>query len=350
MRWEVLVIFICSVELVNSQNNDGSISRRRTTTEDPVLMFFRETTTTTTSAPVVTTTTEEPLDDDYSPPSCGVKQAQRDIYADDTNNADRGEFPWNVGVFTISKGFLGDDQHIFHCGGTVIDEFVILTAASCVRGINEKLTIMAGFWNLADEQEKRQIRAVKKLIIHPKFVPTSKINDIALLLLDDKLDFAPRVNRVCLPDHTVDFRESNCFVTGWGAIPAENSTEHIRPKMKLVRQYLVAHEQCEKQIKRSVLTFQLSNVFQCATGVALCEFDVGSPLMCTVPGRENQFYQVGVFSYIPGTCNLGIGPNVFTKVSVFRKWIDRNLEENQRSIYVYVPESEDSEENETQNE
>ncbi|XP_053686178.1 phenoloxidase-activating factor 2-like [Sabethes cyaneus] len=383
MGWKVslLVIIINSIVLGTSQQGGNFyFGERKTTTQDPVHIFFGQpepgggevyfpstrpsirvtptvpTTTiptTTTGIFSVTTTTEEPVDDDYVPPDCGTQQSELDIDEQDNKNANRNQFPWNVGIFTTGKNYFGTDQQIFHCGGTVIDEFVILTAAFCVRGkIAKNLLVIAGMWDINDVQDKRQVRKVRQIISHPKYVPTSTLNNIALLFLDDKLDYAPNVNRICLPDQRVDFNESNCFATGWGDKSIGNSAEQIRPIMKVLQQELVEHERCAKQIGGANPNFQLSRVFQCAVGDrgdALCKYDTGSPLMCKVPGREKQFYQVGIFSYTPVECSAWKGPNVFIKVSYFRQWIDHHLEANQRNAYIYTPASGHEDDENTEN-
>lgn len=117
-------------------------------------------TTTTRSLPITTstTTTEEPLEDDWLVPDCGVRQSDTEINSKAIEDARRGEFPWNVGVFTISENEFGTKQNVFHCGGSLFDEFSVLTAASCVRRKNaSSLFVFAGLLNIEDHQERRQV-------------------------------------------------------------------------------------------------------------------------------------------------------------------------------------------------
>ncbi|XP_058836997.1 phenoloxidase-activating factor 2-like [Topomyia yanbarensis] len=413
MDWKVAVLVSCiwSIGLATPQENGVifQFNRRKSTTPDPILSFFNQcnrgrgtcvseckdslrvdsedcvsvwhvccnkeendiitfpsrkpptlpATSSTTSkpptpkytTPTTTSTTEAPLDENWTPPDCGVRQSNTEVNSQTIEDTKRGEFPWNVGIFTMSTNFLGIEQNVFHCAGSLIDDFVVLTAASCVRRKNAStLMVFAGVWDVTDEQEKRQIRKVKQIIIHPNFVTSSRIYDIALLVLEDKVDFTPTANRICLPDIGVSFNDSYCLATGWGVTPTEKSFEQIRPILKMVELQLVDHNECEIRIRKSLpfnVRFKLSEVFQCAgiePGISLCPGDVGSPLFCTIPGRPRQFYQVGIFSWSESQCGEKAVPGAFTKISHFRTWIDGHMEAKQRGVNVYVPQPEDSSE------
>ncbi|XP_055631047.1 phenoloxidase-activating factor 2-like [Toxorhynchites rutilus septentrionalis] len=324
--------------------NDG-ISFPTRPTYAPPLAPTKSSQPTTTS----TTTTEEPPDDGWFVPDCGVRQSRTDINSQSVEDAQRGEFPWNVGVFTISENEFGIEQNVFHCGGSLIDEFTVMTAASCVRRKNaSSLFVFAGLLNIEDHQERRQVRKVSQIILHPSFKPSSKVYDIAILFLDDKVDFSRTVNRICLPDSSVDFANSYCLVTGWGVTPTDETVgRSVRPIMKVIELPLVDHKQCETKLRKIVSpnnVFQLKETFQCAgeeEGINVCPRDIGSPLVCTIPGRDRQFYQVGIFSWSESMCGRRAIPSAFTKVSHFRKWIDEHIESEGRLTIVYIPQPEE---------
>ncbi|XP_001655704.2 serine protease 55 [Aedes aegypti] len=316
--------------------------RTRTTTTKPKTKKPTRTTT--------TTTTEEPITG-WLHADCGVRQSSTS-HEIDMRDSERGEFPWNVEIFSKFENDFGFQQNVFHCGGTLIDDFVVVTSANCenLRSSTE-LFISAGVWNLNDLEDNRQIRKVAKIIKHPRFEQGSRIASIALLILDDQVDFSQRVNRICIPEVDTDFSTSMCFVTGWGGTP--NSNQTIRPYMKVVEMQLLEHSMCTKDMRRTLPKYELHESFQCANEESanhLCPFDVGSPLFCTIPGRQQQFYQVGIFVWNQFVhrnmaCRDGYGVvNLFVKMQQFRHWIDKELEKLGRNRNIYIPQPEDDDE------
>lgn len=55
-----------------------------------------------------------------------------------------GEFPWQVSI-QINNG----RSYVHNCGGAIINEYWIITAAHCIDGLSERTTsIVAGKHNL----------------------------------------------------------------------------------------------------------------------------------------------------------------------------------------------------------
>lgn len=306
----------------------------------PRIRATRPTTTTTT-----TTTTEEPEDLDFNPRDCGYGSTDGDDDSSGLPIADsfRGEFPWNVGIFSRETNAFGYSQDVFHCGGTIIDDFVVLTAASCV--FNKKrssLIVIAGVLNFALGKKGRQERELDKIVVHPKFAHTSFVYDIAFLYLSDKFDYSRTINRICLPRPGVNLKESDCLFTGWGE---PLSKDKVRTTLKTVRVELVESKLCEKSLRRylGMTRFQLSKSIQCAQEEAeinLGIMDLGSPLICEIPGRTKQFYQVGIFSRSEFATGY---PSRYTNVTLFREWIDDQMAAVDLNTYSYQPSELDEE-------
>lgn len=194
------------------------------------------------------------------------------------------------------------------------------------------------------------MRKVENVIRHHQFQQTTRASSLALLILDDQVDFSPTVNRICLPEAGIDLTESTCFLTGWGGT-GENPSETIRPKMKVVDMTSLNQKDCQDRIRRTMRSFVLRDTFRCAHEESenhVCPFDVGSPLICTVPRQDNQFYQAGIFvwnHYVSSNgnedCASGTVVNLFTNLQKFKTWIDTEMEKLDRNIEVYRPHSND---------
>ena len=109
------------------------------------------------------------------------------------------------------------------CGGTIIDEKTILTAAHCYHGKDLTATnffIAAGAIHVSDGSQ--QTAFVESITLHESYNPKTIDNDIAILKLKTPLAFNDKVRRACLPD--ASFNPSGMGVaSGWGLIGQEPS-------------------------------------------------------------------------------------------------------------------------------
>lgn len=104
-----------------------------------------------------------------------------------------GEFPWAVSVKLNGQPI---------CGGSLIDKSWILTAAHCVVGYNPKnLTVRLGAYRIKDISETQTLDLpVGMFIVHKDYsMPRPFSNDIALLKLDDPVEFTDFIIPICLP-------------------------------------------------------------------------------------------------------------------------------------------------------
>ncbi|XP_012879650.1 PREDICTED: serine protease 52-like [Dipodomys ordii] len=120
--------------------------------------------------------------------------------------ANIADFPWQVGILT-------QGNHL--CGGAILNEWWILTAAHCFQRINiSNLEIIHGIDDLNTKDQKKE--KVDKLIIHPLFNDWLMDNDIALVLLKAPLPLGVKRIPICLTEVTSLEKWSSCWVAGWG--------------------------------------------------------------------------------------------------------------------------------------
>lgn len=105
------------------------------------------------------------------------------------------------------------------CGGTIIKENWILTAAHCViRWKPEDITIRFGMTGFKELEEN--VASVNKIIVHENFGRKySGINDIALLRLSNSLSYQTgKIEPVSLPPQGYELPYNNlkAFTLGWG--------------------------------------------------------------------------------------------------------------------------------------
>jgi secreted trypsin-like serine protease len=88
-------------------------------------------------------------------------------------------FPWMV---SIRLSLFGQLIHI--CGGAIISDTFVLTAASCLQPaiiFPNLLSIKAGIHDFYNESEEtEQLRNVSQIILHPNYTSNNQLNNIAL--------------------------------------------------------------------------------------------------------------------------------------------------------------------------
>ena len=120
--------------------------------------------------------------------------------------------PWQVSV----RHKNGQHQ----CGGVIINERTILTAAHCcfiAEYCNE--VAVRTTWKHLNEMDP-QTRRVSKIILHKKYVEFVDY-DFAILKLGADLKFTDFVKPACLPSDDHKYYKMRCFTSGWGEIEGE---------------------------------------------------------------------------------------------------------------------------------
>ncbi|XP_037781737.1 chymotrypsin-1-like [Penaeus monodon] len=228
------------------------------------------------------------------------------------------EYPWQVAIV---------NGKVFTCGGSLISDRHVLTAAHCVfGGYNkgfENMTISLGDHDLTTKNDTENVALKVKYIDWNLHYHAHRIyNDIAILELEEPVIFRDGISAVKLPTDLDDqFEGQNATLTGWGRHKLKSY--ETSPVLKEYTAPLVDIDECiEAWEPHPSLTPRLSNVCLNVTWGAPCHGDSGSPLV-TCSGL--QCTQIGVMSFGSPSCeNVGL-PEVFTRVTSFKPWIDMVL-------------------------
>jgi len=125
-----------------------------------------------------------------------------------------GEYPWQVALL--------NEWHSNFCGGTLVSDRYVITAAHCTYGKSAwEIKVLLGDTNLANSTEAiHYIEDVAEIRQHEDYNHVTVENDIAVLVLSTSVDLYvyPNIKPACLPDtETVnDLIGEQAVVSGWG--------------------------------------------------------------------------------------------------------------------------------------
>uniref|UniRef100_A0A1A9WXH1 Phenoloxidase-activating factor 2 n=1 Tax=Glossina brevipalpis TaxID=37001 RepID=A0A1A9WXH1_9MUSC len=271
-----------------------------------------------------TTTTSSPMDVSIPsslPSKCGV---QNFISPDQErivggSNASPYEFPWIVVLFKSGRQF---------CGGSLITNDHILTAAHCVARMNSwdvaALTAHLGDYNIrTDFEVQHTTRRIKRVVRHKGFDYNTLHNDIAILTLDKPVRFSHEIQPICLPSspsqQTRNYSGQLGIVAGWGSLRENGPQPAVLQKVKVP---IWTNTLCAQKYGRAA-PGGIINSMICAGQATKdsCSGDSGGPLIVNEAGR---YVQVGIVSWGIG-CGKGQYPGVYTRVTSLLSWIYKNL-------------------------
>ncbi|XP_073848920.1 inactive serine protease scarface [Musca autumnalis] len=218
------------------------------------------------------------------------------------------EIPWQAMV-------LQDSSKSLLCGGAIIGASIILTTASCVQGVSvPDLRVKAGEWQLGstDEPLPFQLVGVKNVEIHPNYDAGSGSNDMAVLHLSQRLQFAPHIQPICISDKDPSPSET-CVTSGWG-----------KQALAIHEEGAIMHVTTTTPVTRSDCGADSSGVCS-TTKFDSCEFDSGSALAC---GTGSSVLLKGIYSVENG---CGEGQTVrFIKPDV--AWVNNQFLESSKPL------------------
>jgi len=213
----------------------------------------------------------------------------------------RGNFPWMVQI----------KQGVSHyCGGSIINQNWIVTAAHCAQGNLIQYSVVAGELVLNSNEGTEQTRGVTRIIEHPDYNSWTLDSDIALMRLDSPLSLNLYVRPVTLPSAQFEVA-GDLVVAGWGALTEGGQSPDRLMKVTVP---FVPREECEENYGAGEITEGMI----CAGegGKDSCQGDSGGPM------HQGETL-VGIVSWGIGCARPGY-PGVYANVPHYVNWILAN--------------------------
>jgi secreted trypsin-like serine protease len=222
--------------------------------------------------------------------------------------------PWQIAMI---RGFVPEPQRSQFCGGSIIDNNWVLTAAHCVRNsiVREdptRVNVVAGTPQYGLGGERLDVAEIHT---HPNYDSSTMEYDFALLRLSSPVTLGQTVK---LPDENMRVDEgTKACVTGWGATAegGPGSVDLLGVAVPIVSNTVCNQpESYNGDIKDSMLC-----AGERAGGVDSCQGDSGGPFWTTVGGGGVPTL-TGVVSWGEG-CARRLKYGIYARVSAAVPWI-----------------------------
>ncbi|XP_011302034.1 trypsin-1 isoform X2 [Fopius arisanus] len=241
--------------------------------------------------------------------SCGVRNEGSRIVGGQTTAVN--EYPWMVRLSYLHK---------FYCGGSLINDRYVLTAAHCVRGLMWfMIKVTFGEHDRCDEKNQPESRFVIRAITGD-FNFMDYDNDIALLRLNDRVPLSNSIRPICLPSVKAKTYEGvKAIAAGWGTLKEDGKVSCV---LQGVEVPVMSQAACRNTSYKPTM---ISDNMLCAGypdgKKDSCQGDSGGPLIAE---RDDKKYEViGIISWGNGCARPGY-PGVYARLTRYLDWVLEN--------------------------
>ncbi|XP_053673654.1 uncharacterized protein LOC128723915 [Anopheles nili] len=261
--------------------------------------------------------------------ACGRRKIKTEYLIQHGKDVQAGDWPWHAAIFYRMNGSLS-----YKCGGSIIDENTILTAAHCVlanRGIvaPAEISVHVGRSHLQEESDHIQEHAVKDIMVHSEFSRNSIAHDIALVRLASNITMTKFVQPVCV--WTMEDGDKQLIIGKNGSIVGFGLTEDdvVSDQLKQAWIGVVDPMTCIEN-DRGVFATHLTSEMFCGggqPGVSACNGDSGGGMFFEIGSK---WFVRGIVSFTPKRENTdlcdGSKFTAFTDVAKYLGWMEQHVD------------------------
>ncbi|NWH43304.1 FA10 factor, partial [Fregata magnificens] len=202
------------------------------------------------------------------------------------------------------------------CGGTILNENFILTAAHCMNQSKE-IKVVVGEVDREKKEQSETMHTVDKILVHSKYIAETYDNDIALIKLKEPITFSEYIIAACLPEadfaNEVLMNQRSGMVSGFGR---EFEGGRLSKKLKVLQVPYVDRSTCKQSTNFAITENMFCAGYETEQKDA-CQGDSGGP---HVTRYKDTYFVTGIVSWGEGCAKKG-KYGVYTKLSRFLRWV-----------------------------
>jgi len=248
---------------------------------------------------------------------CGVPLKDRRVIGGVP--AEDYQFPWQVSLYYY------DDDTGFTCGGSIISDRTILTAAHCVEWSWSMYVGFPGGNTSRDNVMKIESRDIH---VHPYYDPGEINYDFAVINLPEPIEFTEGTLPICLPCPLEYYDDRNATLSGWGR--NNTNTWDIPVNLLYANVSTITNMECKTAYKEEGYDYDIPPNQICSTYLTpppkgACHGDSGGPLI-TLEADGAFYTQIGIVSWGESPC--ADTPSVYARVTDQLYWIFTHMRGN----------------------